>query len=35
MSEEEISGTVINSPWGVVYDVEQLLEHAIVHILRH
>ena len=35
MSDEEISGTVINSPWGVVYDVEQLLEHAIVHILRH
>jgi uncharacterized damage-inducible protein DinB len=35
MSDEEISDTVINSPWGVVYDVEQLLEHAIVHILRH
>jgi uncharacterized damage-inducible protein DinB len=35
MSDEEITGTVINSSWGVVYDVEQLLEHAIVHILRH
>lgn len=35
MSDEEISGTVIKSSWGVVYDVEQLLEHAIVHILRH
>jgi uncharacterized damage-inducible protein DinB len=35
MSDEEISGTVIHSTWGVVYDVEQLLEHAIVHILRH
>lgn len=35
MSDEEISGTVINSRWGVVYDVEGLLEHAIVHILRH
>lgn len=22
-------------PWGVVYDIEQLMEHAIVHILRH
>ncbi len=22
-------------PWGQLYDVEQLLEHAIVHILRH
>lgn len=35
MSYEEISGTVINSRWGAVYDVEGLLEHAIVHILRH
>ena len=35
MSAEEISATVINSRWGAVYDVEGLLEHAIVHILRH
>ena len=35
MSDEEIAGTVINSRWGVVYNVEGLLEHAIVHILRH
>ena len=35
MSDEEISRTVIKSRWGVVYDVEGLLEHAIVHILRH
>ncbi|HEU4593689.1 MAG TPA: DinB family protein [Pyrinomonadaceae bacterium] len=35
MSDEEISRTIINSSWGVVYDVEQLLEHAIVHLLRH
>lgn len=35
MSYEEISRTVIRSRWGVVYDVESLLEHAIVHILRH
>jgi uncharacterized damage-inducible protein DinB len=35
MSDEEISGMVIQSTWGTVYDVEQLLEHAIVHILRH
>jgi uncharacterized damage-inducible protein DinB len=35
MSGEEISGTVIHSRWGVVYNVEELLEHAIVHILRH
>jgi uncharacterized damage-inducible protein DinB len=25
----------INVRWGQSYDVEQLLEHAIVHILRH
>ena len=35
MSGKEISGTVINSSWGAVYNVEELLEHAIVHILRH
>jgi uncharacterized damage-inducible protein DinB len=35
MSDEEISGTVIKSRWGVTYDVEGLLEHAIVHLLRH
>jgi uncharacterized damage-inducible protein DinB len=35
MSGEEISDTVIKSRWGAVYDVEGLLEHAIVHILRH
>jgi uncharacterized damage-inducible protein DinB len=23
------------TPWGQVYDAEQILEHAIVHILRH
>jgi uncharacterized damage-inducible protein DinB len=35
MTDEEITGAVINSGWGVTYDVEQLLEHAIVHVLRH
>jgi uncharacterized damage-inducible protein DinB len=35
MSDEEITGTVIKSRWGVVYNVEGLLEHAVVHILRH
>lgn len=35
MSYEEISGTFINAGWGPRYDVEQLLEHAIVHVLRH
>ena len=35
MSEEEITGVKIDSTWGVSYDMEQLMEHAIVHILRH
>jgi uncharacterized damage-inducible protein DinB len=35
MADEEISRTVIKSRWGVVYNVEGLMEHAIVHILRH
>lgn len=35
MSDEEIASAVINAGWGVRYDAEQLLEHAIVHVLRH
>lgn len=35
MSAEEISGIVIKSRWGAIYDAEGLLEHAIVHLLRH
>ena len=25
----------IKSSWGQLYDIEQITEHAIVHILRH
>jgi len=35
MTENEWMGMGIDSHWGVRYDLEQLLEHAIVHILRH
>ena len=35
MTDSEIAKVVIQSRWGVTYDLEQLLEHAIVHILRH
>ncbi|MFY9557887.1 MAG: DinB family protein [Blastocatellia bacterium] len=35
MTDDEIAGVVIDSSWGVRYDMEQLLEHAIVHVLRH
>ena len=35
ITDEEIDGVRIHSRWGVDYTLEQLLEHAIVHILRH
>jgi uncharacterized damage-inducible protein DinB len=35
MTAEAINSTVISAPWGVTYDLEQLLEHAVVHVLRH
>lgn len=33
--EEYDSNKKIAVKWGQLYDVEQLMEHAIVHILRH
>ena len=35
MTGEEMTGMMMRVSWGVDYDMEQLLEHAIVHILRH
>ncbi len=35
ISEEEVVNSIIITNWGQRYDIEQLLEHAIVHILRH
>ena len=35
MTDEEIESITMNTGWGVTYDLEQLLEHAIVHLLRH
>ena len=35
LSDKEIMAVRIHSRWGAVYDLEQMLEHAIVHILRH
>jgi hypothetical protein len=32
---ERITALEIQAPWGPVYDLEQMLEHAIVHVLRH
>jgi len=34
-SDEEVMKLKVNVHWGPQYDLEQLLEHAIVHILRH
>lgn len=35
MTEEAIEAQRIRSGWGTVYDLEQFLEHMIVHVLRH
>lgn len=35
LSEEELAKRKFTSGWGQEYDIEQILEHAIVHILRH
>ncbi len=34
-TDKELEQFQIKTRWHVTYDVEQLLEHAIVHILRH
>ena len=35
IDDEEIAAIRMRVRWGTTYDLEQLLEHAIVHILRH
>jgi uncharacterized damage-inducible protein DinB len=35
MTSDELSKIIIHTRWGVTLDMETLLEHAIVHILRH
>jgi uncharacterized damage-inducible protein DinB len=34
-TDDELAVFSFDTRWGVRYDLEQLLEHAIVHILRH
>lgn len=34
-SENQLAQVRFTSTWGTEYDLEQILEHAIVHILRH
>jgi len=35
MSDEDIEKIKINTSWGNVLDPESLLEHAVLHIMRH
>ena len=35
MSDDQITAIRIEAPWNASYDLEQMLEHAIVHVLRH
>mgnify|MGYP000849914300 CR=1 FL=1 len=35
LSSKEISKHIIHTAWGQSFDIDQLMEHAIVHILRH
>ncbi len=34
-TEEQLAAIKFSVRWGQEYDVEQMIEHAIVHILRH
>lgn len=34
-TDKEIEKWKFETSWNVIYDFEQLMEHAIVHILRH
>lgn len=34
-TDEHVSSIRTKTPWGGTYDLEQLIEHAIVHLLRH
>jgi uncharacterized damage-inducible protein DinB len=35
ITDEEMETIFFKTRWGVNYNIDQLLEHAIVHILRH
>ncbi|MCX6197653.1 MAG: DinB family protein [Bacteroidetes bacterium] len=35
MTDEEIMNNIIKSPWGQTFDIDQLLEHAVMHVIRH
>ena len=35
ITDEELENIYFKTRWDVIYNIDQLLEHAIVHILRH
>jgi uncharacterized damage-inducible protein DinB len=35
MSDDDLDQIKMMAPWKVEYSIEQMMEHAIVHILRH
>ncbi|HXU46592.1 MAG TPA: DinB family protein [Thermoanaerobaculia bacterium] len=35
ITEKETAAVEIHARWGPTFDLEQMLEHAIVHVLRH
>ncbi len=35
LTDEELAGATFKSCWGEDYNVEQMLEHAVVHPMRH
>ena len=35
ITDEELENIYFKTRWDVTYNIDQLLEHAIVHILRH
>ena len=35
MTDKQMEAYRFETSWGTIYDLEQLLEHAIVHVYRH
>jgi len=35
LPDDEIEAAKVQSRWGTIFNLEQMFEHAIVHLLRH
>ncbi|MCB1024084.1 MAG: DinB family protein [Acidobacteria bacterium] len=35
ITNEQLENVYFETRWGVTYNIDQLMEHAIVHVLRH